>query len=151
VSLNQPSGKPGPVQSRISAQLGAKNSCIGASGNSSLTPIVFAWGQIDVTRFSDRCAFVSVVVYLASVFVLAAYLRKHHRELWLSPGQPSLLNLSILNSLRMTKLIFWRAPKALNDPRLYAHINLVRAFAALCFLLMLIAAYHSTGAEARGP
>lgn len=85
--------------------------------------------------------------YMLNTLLLASYLRKNHHADWRSLGEPSLLNYSARNSVRLVRYI-WSDPKAWTDQKVRRYILIGRclyvlgiAVFAVMFLFLIASAF----------
>lgn len=80
----------------------------------------------------------TVVAYLVSILLLAHALRAKHAETWISLGSPSLLNLSVINSLRLFGFVFVGGKyRDLNDQKITTLIWTTRILFAVSLIAIV--------------
>jgi hypothetical protein len=80
-----------------------------------------------------------VLCYFAAALLVAKRLKIQHPDVWSELGSPSLLNLSISNSVKLAIFIFFRQTYArLNDRILFLEVWVVRLLFILIFVGLVV-------------
>ena len=79
--------------------------------------------------------------------LFARYLKRVHREVWVSLGGPSILNRSIANSWKLGRFLFFsREFQKLNDNRVRTYVVILRVLmAAVTAILVAAFAFEVAG------
>jgi hypothetical protein len=79
----------------------------------------------------------TTVVLWAYFILLTSYLKKHHHSVWISLGEPSVLNYSILTSGRLSRFL-WGQPQGLTDLHLRSYVWIGRILQVIAISIIAL-------------